>query len=77
MRVNSRFSDITYKYLMLPIWVSSFKYNDKIYQFMVNGQTGKVYGKTPVSGWKVALVVFLIILAIVLFCVVFSVFGGE
>ena len=44
---------------------------------MVNGQTGKVYGKTPVSGWKVALVVFLIILAIVLFCVVFSVFGGE
>ena len=77
VRVNSRFSDITYKYLMLPIWVSSFKYNDKIYQFMVNGQTGKVYGKTPVSGWKVALVVFLIILAIVLFCVVFSVFGGE
>ena len=53
---------------MLPIWVSSFQYNGKVYQFMVNGQTGKVYGKTPVSVWKVILVVGLIVLAIALIC---------
>ncbi len=75
--IRSAYNDITYKYLMLPIWCSSFKYKEKIFQFMVNGQTGKVYGKTPISGWKVALVVGIAIVAIALLIFLFSVFGGE
>ena len=69
VKVNTTFSNITYKYLMLPIWCSSFKYKDKVYQFMVNGQTGKVYGKSPVSVGKIILVILIVtaILAI-LFC---------
>ena len=77
VRISSRFADITYKYLMLPIWVSSFKYNSQVYQFMVNGQTGKVYGKTPVSAGKVLLVVGLCILAVILLGILFYALGGE
>lgn len=55
-------SNITYKYLMLPLWLSSFKYRDKQYQFMVNGQTGKVGGKYPISPWKVTFVILLFVL---------------
>ncbi len=64
--VSTHFSNITYKYLLLPIWVSNFKYNGTVYQFMVNGQTGKVSGKTPISIPKVILTVvgILILLAI-------------
>ncbi len=69
LKVATTYSKITYKYLMLPIWVSSFKYNDKVYQFMVNGQTGKVYGKTPVSVWKVLLVILIVaVILIVVLC---------
>lgn len=66
LHINTTYSDIKYKYLLLPIWVSNFKYNDKVYQFMVNGQTGKVSGKTPISIPKVVLTVLtaIIILAI-------------
>ena len=64
VKVSTTFNKITYKYLMLPIWCSSFKYQDKVYQFMVNGQTGKVYGKTPISVGKVILVI-VIVLAII------------
>ena len=64
LRINTAYSNITYKYLMLPIWISSFQYNGKIYQFMVNGQTGKVYGQTPISVIKVILTILGIILAI-------------
>lgn len=53
--------NITYKYLLLPVWTSSFTYNGKIYQFMVNGQTGKVSGKTPISWVKVAFTVVAVI----------------
>jgi len=69
VRVNSQKFYQTFKMIMLPIWISSYRYQNKIYQFSVNGQTGKVNGKKPTSWIKVAsLVLFfvLIIVAIVL-----------
>ena len=62
--IETVFSNVKYKYLLLPIWISSFKYNDKIYQFMINGQTGKVSGKTPISFIRVAIAVILASIAI-------------
>lgn len=59
VRTNTVYSNVTYKYLMLPVWISSFKYNGKIYQFYVNGQTGKISGKTPISPYKVAVAVLI------------------
>lgn len=64
MNINTEFNNITYKYLLLPIWISSFKYNNKVYNFMVNGQTGKVSGNTPISWIKVAITVIVVIAAI-------------
>lgn len=60
---------ITYKYLLVPIWLSSFRYKEKIYQFMVNGQTGKVSGNTPISALRVtiAVLITLMVLAIIWF----------
>ena len=55
LKMSTDYKNVKYKYLMLPVWMSSFRYKEKIYNFMVNGQTGKVGGKTPVSAWKVAL----------------------
>lgn len=66
LNLNTDFSNITYKYLLLPIWVSNFKYNDKVYQFMVNGQTGKVAGKTPLSIPKIIITAVAIIAIIVI-----------
>jgi len=66
VRVSTQYSNITYKYLLLPIWVANYKYNDKVYQFMVNGQTGKVSGKSPISAIKVAITVVVAIAALAL-----------
>ena len=73
--MSTVYSKITYKYLMLPIWVSSFKYNDKVYQFMVNGQTGKVSGKTPVSAIKVIITILAVLAVLGLFLIVGSCMG--
>ena len=75
VKVSTTFNKITYKYLMLPIWCSSFKYQDKVYQFMVNGQTGKVYGKTPISVGKVILVILIIVAIIAIFACCFGGFS--
>ena len=55
IQINTSHHNITYKYILLPVWISSFKYNGKVYHFMINGQTGKVSGQAPISWPKVLL----------------------
>lgn len=64
--INTSFSNITYKYLLLPVWISSFTYNGKVYQFMVNGQSGKVGGKSPISALRVAIAIAIAVLILVI-----------
>lgn len=66
LQVDSSFSKLTYKYLLLPVWISSYKYKEKVYQFMVNGQTGKVSGKTPISVPKVVITAVAVVLIFIL-----------
>lgn len=40
-------------YVLLPVWVVLYDYNQSEYTFVMNGQTGKVAGKPPVSKVKV------------------------
>lgn len=57
VNVQTSYRNITYKYLLLPVWISSFQYNGKVYRFVINGQTGKVSGQTPISWPKVLLAI--------------------
>ncbi|WP_105615745.1 hypothetical protein [Vallitalea okinawensis] len=56
---STNFQDVTYKHILLPIWVASYTFNNKVYNFLVNGQTGEVQGKTPIDKLKVAIVTIL------------------
>ena len=68
LRVNSQKWGQTFKHIILPVWLCSYIYNDKTYQFAVNGQTGKINGSKPVSWVKVAsLVLFIILLIAVIY----------
>jgi hypothetical protein len=44
-----------YSYLLLPIWVCNYYYKQKLYNFFINGNTGKVTGKVPRSAVKIIL----------------------
>jgi DNA-directed RNA polymerase subunit M/transcription elongation factor TFIIS len=68
IRLQTKYNDITYKYLLLPVWTSHFKYNNQVYTFMINGQTGRVAGNTPISVPKVVLtVISLLVLVLLLY----------
>jgi predicted RNA-binding Zn-ribbon protein involved in translation (DUF1610 family) len=55
--LNTTYHDITFKHILLPIWLSAYRYSDKVYHFMVNGRTGHVQGERPYSAIKIALAV--------------------
>jgi hypothetical protein len=48
-------SDMTFKFVLLPLWVGSYSYLGKHYNILVNGQTGKVGGDKPRDRVKVAM----------------------
>ena len=52
-------NNVTYKYLLLPIYVGHCKWKKKLYNFFVNGHNGNVTGKTPVSAVKVLITVLI------------------
>lgn len=63
--MNTSYNDITFKHILLPIWISSYKYKDKVYRFLINGQTGEVQGERPYSVIKITLAVLAAIAVIV------------
>ena len=60
--INSKttaYSEVTFKHVLLPVWVGGYRYRGKSFRFLVNGQTGEIQGEAPISAWKVALAVLL------------------
>lgn len=64
-RVDTRYSDVTYKLLLLPVWVVCYLYVGKTWRVLVNGRTGEVIGDRPYSRGKIALATLGVIAAIV------------
>ncbi len=52
--------------ILLPVHVLSYRYKDKVYRFLVNGQTGKTIGEKPWSGKRVVAMVVGAILVFIL-----------
>lgn len=57
LNMSTVYTRIQYKLLLLPVWVICFTVKGKLYRFTVNGQTGRISGKIPISPGKVASVV--------------------
>lgn len=56
LEVASEYSGQTFKHVLLPVWVLSYVYGPRTYQVAVNGCTGKIAGKYPLSWIKIAIV---------------------
>lgn len=53
LNINTTYSDVKYKLTLNPVWISAFKFKNKTYVYMINGQNGEVAGRFPLSVWKV------------------------
>ena len=53
--VSTQHSNISFKHILLPVWISAYKYKEKVYRFLVNARTGEVQGERPWSWIKIAL----------------------
>ncbi|MEE9387900.1 MAG: TFIIB-type zinc finger domain-containing protein [Paracoccaceae bacterium] len=58
--VQTHVSNVTFKHVLLPVWLAAYKYRGKSYRFVVNGRTGRVQGERPWSSAKILFAVLLV-----------------
>jgi hypothetical protein len=75
LRVDADYSALTFKHVLLPVWLLTYTYGAKTYQVVANGYTGKIAGKYPISWIKVSIVVAAVLLLIFLYLVLHN--GGH
>ncbi len=68
---TEKIGNLTYKYCLLPVWFFTERYNDKAWNVVINGQTGKVAGVLPEDKKKFTLSV--LIKAVVIAAVAYAV----
>lgn len=59
--LNTNYNDITFKHILLPLWISAYKYNEKVFRFTVNARTGEVQGERPYSSMKIFFLIITIV----------------
>ncbi|MEU4219367.1 hypothetical protein [Actinoplanes sp. NPDC026623] len=52
--VRTSYIDVTFKLMLLPVWLACYLHAGKTYQVMINGRTGAVAGERPYSAAKIA-----------------------
>ena len=55
--IDTDVSAVTFKHILLPVWLAAYKYRGNTYRFVINGRTGRVQGERPWSVIKIVIAV--------------------
>jgi ribosomal protein S27E len=66
LQVDSSFSGQTFKHILVPVWLLTYNFGTQNYQVIVNGYTGAIAGKHPLSWIKITLAVIAVIILLLL-----------
>ena len=67
---------MTFKHLLLPIWLLTVIYAGKPFQVCINGVTGEVQGRRPYSKAKIVAAIPLVVLVILVGIVAYATAKG-
>jgi DNA-directed RNA polymerase subunit RPC12/RpoP len=70
-RVHSQdtsYSNVKFKHILLPVWISAYRYKNKTYVFAINGRTGHVTGQRP---WSIPKIIGCILAVIAIIALLF------
>jgi hypothetical protein len=62
-RVSAVIEDRDVRLMLVPIYIGTFRFRDRPWRFLVNGQTGEVVGKAPLD-WRKVLALVVLVLAV-------------
>ncbi len=70
--MHTEYNDTTYKDTLFPIYSAEFKWQGKLYDYLINAQSGKVVGERPYS---IAKITIAIISTITILATIYYIYG--
>jgi len=67
--MRSQYDDITFKHVLLPVWISAYRYRKRTFRFIVNARTGQVLGERPWSVFRIAIALIGMLLVLLLIAI--------
>ena len=64
---DTLYRDVSFKHILVPLWLSTYRFKEKPYRFVVDARTGDVQGERPWSVVKIALAVLAVLLIVAAF----------
>jgi predicted RNA-binding Zn-ribbon protein involved in translation (DUF1610 family) len=77
LHMTPRYNDISFKHILLPVWIMAYRYKKKTYQVIVNARTGEVIGDRPYSVLKITALVLTILAIIAAVAIAVSMKGSP
>ena len=74
--MNVQWRNMTYKHVLLPLWLLTVVYANRPFQVYINGVTGEVHGARPYSKVKIAAAVTAGLVLLIILLVLYSANGG-
>ncbi len=62
--MQGQHADVTFKHVLLPLWICSYRCRREVYHLLVNARTGEVQGQRPWSWVKILLLLVVIAAAV-------------
>ncbi len=75
VHVNVQITGMTGQPALLPVWIMAYRFRDRVFRFLVNGQTGKAAGRAPISFAKITTAILIALLVILLLLLLAGVFS--
>lgn len=72
--LDTQWNNVTFKHVLLPVWIGAYRFQGKVFQVTVNARTGEVQGERPYSALKIALAV---IAAVILIAIIYWVASQQ
>jgi hypothetical protein len=57
LNVRSYYSGQTFKHILTPVWLLTYRYGQKLFQVAINGYDGRICGRYPKSWIKITLAI--------------------
>ena len=64
LSVDTQYSQTAFRHLLLPVWLGAYRFQNRVFQLVVNARTGEVQGERPFSAVKIVLLVVCILILI-------------
>ncbi|MBN2794221.1 MAG: hypothetical protein JXR88_02355 [Clostridia bacterium] len=64
---STNYGEVKFKHILLPLYMASFPYRNKVYQFIVHGESGRVVSEYPKSVLKILMTILILLIGFGLF----------